>query len=224
MKTIARYYLKEIRRVQPRGPYYLGGYCIGGLVAFEMAQQLRAAEEEVECLVLFEPDLAPSRGTLKERMQLALDEAAVLSACEKLRYFSRRITSKVQWKLGGLQAAASDLIQSLYSALNKGSETTVERLEAIKLRVLRMLMRAQSNYMARAYPGRIILFVVAGSDNGQLAHDRGWNELAQDGIEIHEIPGEHDTIFQSRYVAMLAGKLDACLRAGHSRRETPRAP
>jgi hypothetical protein len=74
-----------------------------------MAQQVSAAEEEVECLVLLEPDPPPYRRTLKKRMQLALDEAAVLSSRQKLCYFTRRIRQKVKWKLGRLQATGSDL-------------------------------------------------------------------------------------------------------------------
>jgi acyl carrier protein len=82
IETIAHYYLSEIRRVQAQGPYYLGGYCIGGLIAFEMAQQLRAAGDEVACLVLIDPDRVPEPSsrpaTLGKRIQVALDRCAAL--------------------------------------------------------------------------------------------------------------------------------------------------
>jgi phthiocerol/phenolphthiocerol synthesis type-I polyketide synthase E len=57
LKTIedmAALYVKEIRRVKPHGPYFLGGYCMGGTVAFEIAQQLRAAGEVIALLALFD--------------------------------------------------------------------------------------------------------------------------------------------------------------------------
>src|SRR5580693_6118292 len=54
IEDMAALYTKEIRRKQPRGPYYLGGYCMGGTVAFEVAQQLRAAGEEVALLAVFD--------------------------------------------------------------------------------------------------------------------------------------------------------------------------
>jgi thioesterase domain-containing protein len=55
VEDLAAYYLDEIRRVQPGGPYHLGGRCsIGGMIAYEMAQQLLAQGERVEVLVLFD--------------------------------------------------------------------------------------------------------------------------------------------------------------------------
>jgi phthiocerol/phenolphthiocerol synthesis type-I polyketide synthase E len=54
IEDMAAAYVKEIRRKQPRGPYYLGGYCMGGSVAFEVAQQIRAQGEEVALLALFD--------------------------------------------------------------------------------------------------------------------------------------------------------------------------
>ena len=64
IEEIAASFLKEIREVQAVGPYYLMGACIGGVVAYEMAQQLRAAGEEVRLLVLLEswlPDTTAKR-------------------------------------------------------------------------------------------------------------------------------------------------------------------
>src|SRR5262249_22381159 len=58
-------YLAGIRRVQPRGPYNLGGYCIGGIIACEMGRRLRAAGEDGRSVVMIDPDykraLAPLR-------------------------------------------------------------------------------------------------------------------------------------------------------------------
>jgi thioesterase domain-containing protein len=47
IEAIASYYLQEIRQIQAHGPYFSGGFCSGGVIAFETAQQLRAADEEV---------------------------------------------------------------------------------------------------------------------------------------------------------------------------------
>ncbi|NJN99267.1 MAG: hypothetical protein HC875_36825 [Anaerolineales bacterium] len=55
IEALAAHYLTEIRSVQPEGPYLLGGVCWGGLVAFEMAQQLQAQGQQVALLVLIEP-------------------------------------------------------------------------------------------------------------------------------------------------------------------------
>lgn len=54
VESMASYYIAEMRSVQPRGPYFLGGFSFGGLVAYESAQQLRAMGEEAALLVLFD--------------------------------------------------------------------------------------------------------------------------------------------------------------------------
>jgi phthiocerol/phenolphthiocerol synthesis type-I polyketide synthase E len=54
IEDMAALYVKEIRRVQPSGPYLLGGYCLGGTIAYEVAQQLRAQGQEVSLLALFD--------------------------------------------------------------------------------------------------------------------------------------------------------------------------
>ncbi len=54
IEAIAEHFIAEIRKVQPRGPYRLAGFCVGGIVAFEMAQQLIASGEEAPLLALIE--------------------------------------------------------------------------------------------------------------------------------------------------------------------------
>ena len=51
---MASRYIKEIVTVQPQGPYFLGGYCLGGIIAFEMAQQLSGMGEKVELVFLLD--------------------------------------------------------------------------------------------------------------------------------------------------------------------------
>jgi aspartate racemase len=75
---MAERYLREIRRVQPEGPYRIGGYSFGGLVAYEMAQQLRAQEQEVSLLALFDtyPGKMESRASqMRNLSKLPLKEA-----------------------------------------------------------------------------------------------------------------------------------------------------
>ena len=58
IEDMARFYLQEVRALQPHGPYFLGGYCFGGNVAYEMARQLRSQGERVAQLLLI--DASPS--------------------------------------------------------------------------------------------------------------------------------------------------------------------
>jgi len=54
IEDMAAYYIKEIRTIQPEGPYFLGGASMGGKIVFEMAQQLHAQGQKVAMLVLFD--------------------------------------------------------------------------------------------------------------------------------------------------------------------------
>jgi phthiocerol/phenolphthiocerol synthesis type-I polyketide synthase E len=54
IEDMAQTYVQEIRRIQPFGPYYLGGYCLGGTIAYEMAQQLQSSGQKVALLALFD--------------------------------------------------------------------------------------------------------------------------------------------------------------------------
>src|SRR4030095_11213475 len=54
IEDLAAYFVGDLRAFQPEGPYLIGGYCLGGMVAFEMARQLQAQGQEVALLALFE--------------------------------------------------------------------------------------------------------------------------------------------------------------------------
>jgi len=60
---MARDYLADVRRVQPQGPYLLGGFSGGGLVAFEMARQLELAGEHTAALVLLDTPIRETPGS-----------------------------------------------------------------------------------------------------------------------------------------------------------------
>jgi amino acid adenylation domain-containing protein len=214
IEAIARYYIGEIGRIQAHGPYYLGGYCIGGVIAFEMAQQLNAAGEKVACLVLIDPDQAepsPRRSPLEKRIRLALDEAASLSLNKKLRYLIHRVARRAKWELGQLRTAASDLIEPFYHGPNPYAGPVL--LDPKESPLGRMLLRAQSKYVPRAYPGRIVLFRAPAADDNPLEADRGWGRVAAEGVEIHDIPGDHLTVFEPQHLPIVAAKLDACIRS-----------
>ena len=72
LEDLAAAYVEEVRALQPEGPYWLGGGCLGGLIAFEMARQLEAAGAEVGLALLLSPSTGP-RGSLTRARHRLVD-------------------------------------------------------------------------------------------------------------------------------------------------------
>ena len=213
VEAMASYYIEEMRGVQPHGPYFLGGYCTGGLIAFEMAQQLHEEGEEIALLVLFDaynPARPPQRYTLAERVKLRFQYASRLAPGEQIRYFARKFDGHVKKWQGRFQ-------KMRYRSLSIDVDAGVVPNEFRQLHVVLALERARDAYKPRAYPGRITLFrATTPSDYSYYTPDYiadiGWTELAEGGLEIHNIPGDHISIFDEPNVRMTAEKLRDLLR------------
>ena len=100
IEEMASLYVKEIRRFQPKGPYHLGGYCMGGTVAYEMAQQLRTQGEEVALLALFDTmnwcSIPPDNAWRKarqfwQRVKFHGKNFLLLNASEKKKFFGEKV-------------------------------------------------------------------------------------------------------------------------------------
>jgi len=89
VEAMATAYIEAARSVQPQGPYQLGGLCNGGLVAFEMARQLRAAGQAVDLLVLLDAGLAGRRHRRAHRLLKRGNELMGRGAQEQLDLFLR---------------------------------------------------------------------------------------------------------------------------------------
>jgi thioesterase domain-containing protein len=148
-----------------------------------------------------------------------LREAAGLSPTEKLRYFTRRITGKVKSKIARVRKMGDELRNLLSSAQIQNAEGTPTDADPAKSPVGKMLLRALEQYEPRAYPCRIILLRTAAADGQEFLHDLGWSEVAQGGLDVHEIAGEHQTVFESQHVPAIAMKLDTCLGAAFGKNE-----
>jgi amino acid adenylation domain-containing protein len=213
VESLASYYIEEMRRVQPHGPYFLGGYCTGGVIAFEMAQQLRAEGEEIGLLVLFDaynPVRRPCRYTLAQRVKLRFQYASHLAPGERIRYFAHKFDGHLKKWQGRFQ-------KMRYRTLSMDVDAGVVPGELRQLHVTLALERARDAYKPKAYPGRINLIrSTTPSDYSYYSPDYtadfGWTELAEGGLEIHYIPGDHVSIFEEPNVGVTAEKLRGLLR------------
>lgn len=193
-EDMASHYIKEIRRVQPQGPYFIGGYSFGGAIAFEMAQELAAQGQGDAVVVLFDTHF-PQPST-------SISRKAASASSALLALF--RIPAPEKWTY--LLRMASAPIRVVERWLH------VTRLPGNTKRVRKACLQAERDYTPRAYPGRVILFRSSQKGLGQLSDPRaGWNTYAVRGLEIHEILGNHDNILLEPQVRIVAEHLKTCL-------------
>ncbi len=203
VEQMAASYVQEIRSVQPRGPYRLGGASSGGVVAFEMAQQLRRSGEEVALLVLMDTMLLGARPAVVDLhpRTYALDQhLGHLLARPRAAwgaYVEARARARVEaWR------------DALDQALGRPTRREPTPFELITARD-RAAMRA---YTPAAYDGPITL-ILARDEPHRTAHDLRlqWSEHTTIGLIIHVVPGTHAAILDEPTVGFVAAYLSECL-------------
>ena len=179
IEAIAEHFIREIRKVQSQGPYRLAGFCVGGIVAFEIAQQLIAAGEEPPLLALIEtwhprslpvvrsvPVMLRPLVLFTRGMGRRLRALLGLSPREALRY------------LGESSAIVKEMI-SLRDVYRK------DRYKLYRDLVVEATYRAGSRYIPAPYPGRILLFLAGGLQVGADLDTRMvWCDVASDRCQV----------------------------------------
>jgi thioesterase domain-containing protein len=212
-EEMASDYLAEVRRMQPHGPYLLGGFSGGGITAYEMAQQLLADGEEVALLAM---------------LDTALPRAPVLTANERARIHWDRIRRRgpaylTEWARNTSRWELAQLAKRLRGndAEHMPSEFRSEEIGAA-------FRRALARYELRPYPGVVTLFRpkldiahvlgpgrMTNSQREFVFHDNGWGPYAA-RVDVHEVPGDHDSLVLEPNVRVLAAKLRECIQAVES--------
>ena len=213
VQDMAAHYLKELRAVQPRGPYFLGGVCLGGVVAFEMAQQLTAQGEQVARLVLIDSHFPTFprhylAGAFRSRGVSVADsylgDLLALSGKQKMQYLSTHAMNLMSRMKGNARSLVARFTRS---------EGTASVLPAVLQRVKDANAIAEASYVPHYYPGRVIQFWCTEMPTRSYKDRRlAWSEVAGAGLEVHVIPGNHMTMLDEPHIAVLAEKLRYCLQ------------
>jgi thioesterase domain-containing protein/acyl carrier protein len=199
IELMASAYLEEIRKKQPEGPYFLGGVCLGGVIAYEIAQQLRAAGERVGLLLLID-SYAPggnpylhSRSSLNEYLDRHLGEILLLPGLARLRYVARWLTN------GGIRFGR---------ALGFQERSSLARATR---KVAKAHRHAIFAYKPKVYVGKLVQ-VLCGEASHRSYEDRrlAWSSLAPSGFEVRLVPGNHHTMVEEPNAQVLAQELQFC--------------
>lgn len=219
IEELAARHVAALRAAPGAGPYHLIGYSFGGIVAFEVAQQLVRGGGQVAFLGLI--DTAPravrpasfwAPGALAERLGLHLRALRPLGTAERLRYLRRRAQLVLV------------VARETWGARMRPPGAAAVAVEPDWLASLR-------RYVPRPYPGPLTLFWaeehapgIGGPDDPRLE----WRRYAQGGITIRRLPGDHDHLLEEPAVAGLAAALADCLDGAgqppHSHQLNDRTP
>ena len=218
IEDMAAHYVEEIRAVQGRGPYFIGGWCFGGIVAFEMAQRLQARGEEVALLAMIDiirpkyPRLFPGTTALQRLVNLIITridhEVSTFLTVEPkamVSYYAERfgrLVKKNQKSVRGMVGPSG--IEPDF----RGDNFPMNPLEdngGANFGVYR-------DYEPRPYQGTATLFK-ASQQPFRVFLDRtlGWGDLIVGGLEVIEIPGPGPGILQEPRVRILAEQLGSCI-------------
>lgn len=192
IEEMAAAYIEEMRQRQPKGPFLLIGECLGGSVVFEMAQQLRASNENVPALFLLD---TPYPGTLPHAMTHRTKRV--------VRKFSRlRKAVKKRIKHHAQQLKRITIRQTISYVFNRAllipkllrsdvPYPVSSRSEANAMhQAIGNYRMLSTNYRPSPYDGRVVL-LVSDTWRGQEKILR-WKEAVCGDIEIYDVPGEHD--------------------------------
>lgn len=209
-------YLKSIRSIQPHGPYYLGGWSFGGVVAFEIAQQLQSLGERVKLLALID-----TQAPIAQLQQLEIDDVmvAALIAKDLGGNFGRTIPI-CEDKLRQLEPEArlNYILEEAKKAAIIFPDANLKQMKQI-LQVYQANIQAFLNYIPQIYTNQITLLQANESSSQasdfllsklpQFRQDKflGWGQFSDRPIEVSSIKGNHYSILNSPQVATIAKQL-----------------
>ncbi|MBK7896372.1 MAG: amino acid adenylation domain-containing protein [Anaerolineaceae bacterium] len=220
---MAQDYVAEIRKVQPTGPYYLGGFCFGGLVAFEMAQQLRQAGEKVALVAIIDavnpefengpPKSAQPEGSWWARQKAAFGQQKTMS--DKVTYLRKVVRRRLR------STFVEPAIRKQHQKAHQEKMQEIKRYEAsgqplpLDLRDYRNMMAtdwAQKHYKPQPYDSDLVV-LRRDEDWEGIPNDMGWGLLTTAQTHVYRIPGGHMDILQEPNVQDLARLLQKGLES-----------
>ncbi|MGZ9809036.1 type I polyketide synthase [Pseudoroseicyclus sp. H15] len=215
MEEAAEAMIAEMRALQPAGPYMLGGFSGGGLTAYEIARQLKAAGEEVSVLALLDTPL-PQRQPLskRDRAMIQLMELKRGGAAYPFRWVARRIA----WEL------------------NRKKADFDERIGSSNTDIGAAFLRAAAQYQVAPWDGPMALFRPAltgkwqvgegrliDEDRAYVTEDNGWRPSVP-RLEVFEVPGNHDSMVLEPNVRVLAARMAKVIAAAERKAPSRQSP
>jgi amino acid adenylation domain-containing protein len=203
VEDMAALYISEMRAVQPEGPYFLLGASFGGLVIYEMAQQLLEQNQHVALLAMLNTDCPVYSFAKRIRCHLGhLREKGPREYAQGI--VNRRFKGRVSETRN---ETTNDLDPEIQKVLAKDSG-----VDKSLVRTVLAIMAAGEQYApARVYPGKITFFWARDAKRDFEDNRLAWRKLAGGGFDVHVVPGTHTSMREEPHVAELAAKVRLAL-------------
>lgn len=230
---MAAYHIKKIRAVQPHGPYLLGGMCAGGVIAFEIAQQLQQSGETVALVALIDAAdvAAPKRigrvaGQRLKSFSSSFSQEQPLPLYQRLGSIvtkvSQKVTNLIAYEVKSRSLKLQNTVQMklLRYYLDRG-QTPPQFLQNLTVR--QVYTFAEQSYAPQGvFQGEVALFR-ATAGTGPIADEPwievysdplfGWEKRVTGGVKVFDIPGGHSSMLQEPNVQVMAEQMQAYIDA-----------
>lgn len=209
IEDMAAHYIEALRVIQPEGPYLLGGWSMGGVVAFEIAQQLRKQNQEVALLAMLDSKPPAYMAKCDDTTLLAWFVRDLGGSFAK-----NLIVSEEKLRRKEPDEQLHFILEQARIANVVPPDVELAQIQRI-LQVFKANMRALWNYVPQVYLNKITLIRVSEmfSENSQDVGDPalGWGEFTCEPVELRVVPGNHYTMFGKPHINVLAESLRCCL-------------
>jgi acyl-coenzyme A synthetase/AMP-(fatty) acid ligase/thioesterase domain-containing protein len=229
IEAMAERYVQTIRTVQPRGPYRLGGYCFGGIIAYEMARQLEALGETCALVAVFE-GILPGQSRVQitftlPRLRLIWNQVPFwFKDYPQLGFHGiwhrirRRFQLTTRAALHRLGRPGRDTGQDVLVVETRG-------LPEEEIRLMRVHQSAFNRYVPQPYSGSVTLFMaryrtISQAFFGPADLTAAWVRLAAAGIQVRTVEGAHRNLHLPPYLPSLAAALHESLEQTMGRAES----
>ncbi|EKD39304.1 MAG: Dimodular non-ribosomal peptide synthetase, thioesterase protein, partial [uncultured bacterium] len=201
IEAIARHHLQQVRLIQGHGPYWLGGSSFGGMVAYEVAQQLLAMGEEVEFLYMVD---TPGPGHMVGPVES--DARILVSLFADVLGDSAHLTERLLTLEGEPEKQIAYIVQQAHS-MGRGRKIPTHFGRHI-VHMVRTHVAAMRNYQPKPYPGFLLFFRPSEATADYSAHaEMAWLPLTAKAVNVHTVQGNHITMNMEPNVQGLAAHL-----------------
>ncbi|RYZ36976.1 MAG: non-ribosomal peptide synthetase, partial [Myxococcaceae bacterium] len=214
VEAMAALYVDAIRAEQPEGPYLLAGWSLGGVIAYEMARQLRAQGQPVGLLALvdaFVPGVVPpppGEAQAKDpdgRVRVAFAQTVAAAFSLALPVSDDALEHMDDEAMLGTLLTLGVQAHLLEEATGR------EQLRAL-FRVYQANLRAMDRYVPGPYEGPVLLLAATEArPTPGVPRDRGWAPWVRGGLDVRDVAGGHHQLMQEPYVQHVAALLREAL-------------